>query len=833
MSRRDEQLKELRAKEEDSRSGLAQARGRLARADESNRKLAETLSELAQAELATAPDLGHLEGVEEARVDLELALSELPAEGEQGVPVGDDLAQRLADTGHKAAAALAERRRRIADSLTKAKADADRLAAETAKLSSELQQNRTATIERDSSLKRTQAELATLRAELREQAASLAAKVQDLSDARTRLSAAQADLDSASQKSQLQEQALATTQAELVRAKAELAKLADAHARAATAEQAQAQLAQAFAEFGHWDDREVASIVAAQGSPLARATSRLGAIDAKDGKQAAAAQAQFLASVREQLAELATEVAAKRAEAAAQQADIAQLQEDLSSAKASLVGREQETAAARAEAEAAARRAAQAEAAARELASAITLAAGDDAGPLAKAVADAGKPLGAEAAKAGVAAMHAVSDRARKDREERQRLAADLAQAAQQRDLAQRELEAAGRRVASAEREAAEARAAERQVAAAAADLSRELLGATKAMAADTDAATAKQAGEALAGFEGLSASERVDAATGIMPALREIFTTLAIDAAETKAAAVNDRELHDKALAALRRDLDQAIAAAAPLHEELARTKEEKATLLGEITAARAKADRLDAAVKTAEEQLLQANAELDDYRARAGESSSGAAGEAAMLAKQLATHRDAHQQAEADLAALREKLAANEARLARLREEMNQRLAERDQLIADKTREYDELASQQSDALALQAKIETLAKDLAQAHDQLARYKSAHGDLTGANAQAGDLKKSLKGTEAEREALRTKLRELESELADKRGELEEAQTALEAKTREMQILRDRKDKEVEAERSSVAILREAERKLKEENVGLKARVRRLTEHS
>lgn len=833
IGRRDEQLKDLRSKEEQARSGLALAQARLHRADESTRKLAETLSALAQAELATAPELGHLQGVEAARVDLELALSELPAEGEQGVPVSDDLAQRLGETGHQTAVALAERRRRIADTLTKAKADADRLAGETAKLAGELQQNRTATIERDSSLKRTQAELATLRTELRDQAAALASKAQDLSDARTALSAAQVDLDSAAQKAQAQEQQLASTQAELTRAKAELASLLEVQARSVAAEQAQLQLTQAFAALSHWDDDALSELVAAPGSPLARASARLDALGPLNSSQAAAAHRQFLEGVREQLAELATEVGAQRAQAAAQRDEVARMQKELSLAKTALVAREQEFAASKTAADAATRRIAQAESTARDLASAIALAVGDDASSLSKAIADPGKPLGGDTTKACLAAAQALAQRTRSNQELCQRLTTELAQATKQYDQAQQELKATAKRVNAAERETAEARAAEQQIAASATELSRELINATKAMAADSDDATAKRASTALSGFDRLAPGQQIAAATELMPALREVFTTLSIDAAQTKAKISSQKEAHEQALAVVRQELDQVLAANGPLQQELRAAQKEKAALLIELTALRSKAEQLETQVAASGSLLLQAQAELDDLRARGSESSAGTADEVSQLGHQLNVNREAHQQAEAELASMREKLAANEARLARLREEMNQRLAERDQLIADKTREYDELAAQQSDSLALQAKIAALTKDLAQVHEELARYKSAHGDLTGATAQAGDLKKSLKGTEAERESLRTKLRELESEIADKRSELEEAQAALAIKTKEMQILRERKDKEVEAERNSVAILRDAERKLKEENVGLKARVRRLTERS
>jgi chromosome segregation ATPase len=330
-----------------------------------------------------------------------------------------------------------------------------------------------------------------------------------------------------------------------------------------------------------------------------------------------------------------------------------------------------------------------------------------------------------------------------------------------------------------------------------------------------------------------MSPGERVSAAAEVMPALRELFTNLAIDIAETKAKAQTDRELHEREAATLRRSAAEATSQAERLASDLEKGQEERANQLDQLLAARSANDDLSARLKDLEDQLLQANAELDDYRARGVESSGAIGSENARLKQELAAIRTAHDQVEAELAGLREKVRGGEARQAKLREEMNQRLAERDQILAEKARENDRLQAEQADAHALAVKVDAITKELTAAHEQLKQYKQIHGELTGVTAQAGDLKKAMKGKEAERESLQNRIRELEAELADKRGELDEAQSSIQAKLKEMQSLREKKDKEVEAERLALATLRESERKLKEENVGLKARVRRLTEHS
>ena len=836
LAARDEKLKELRGKEDEQRTGFADAKRRLEHADLSNRKLAETLSQLAASELATVPELGHLGQIEEARVDLELALSELPAEGEAGVAVPADLSQRLADAGHRAALAVTDRRRKVADSLANAKSSADSLGDEVKRLQGDLQTTSRTLDEREAALKRSQAELNATRSEMKEASTALAAKVQDLAETRGRLASARADLDGIGDRLAAREKELAAATAQLEAERSQTSVLSKNRDKAAMLEKTQGEIVQSLEQLSRWEDRDAAAILANPNGPLAKAAIRLQALNRSPDQVAGAAQ-QFISGLREQLQGVASDLAATRRQAAEQAADVSQLQEDLSTAKATAVAREHEAAEARNGAESASTRAVHAETAVRELASAMTACAEGSApaeavAALARAAHAHGQPLDADVAHAGVTAMHAVAENLRRERDERSRLANELGTLHSERETLRQDLASATRRQGELEREASAAHESERALATSAADLSHDLLAAAKAMSADADHVTSKKAADKLAGFERLSPAQRVNAAAEVMPALRELFTNLAIDIAETKAKAETDRELHERDSEGLRRAAAEARNAAEHLANDLEKGQEERANQLDQLLAARTASDEFVARLKATEEQLLQANAELDDYRARGVESSGAIGGENARLKQELTAIRVAHDQVEGELAGLREKVRGGEARQVKLREEMNQRLEERDQILAEKAREIDRLQAEQADTHALAVKVDAIAKELTAAHDQLKQYKQIHGELTGVTAQAGDLKKAMKGKEAERESLQNKVRELEAELADKRGELDEAQSSIQAKQKEMQTLREKKDKEVEAERQALATLREAERKLKEENVGLKARVRRLTEH-
>jgi chromosome segregation ATPase len=118
---REGELKAIRQDQEETADRLAMLESRAATAEAANRDLAEALSQ-------AAVDLDSAEG-EEARVDLELALSQLPGPGEEGIDVPADITTHLAAHGTRLAQALATVRQQAA--------------AEQARLTQELAQART------------------------------------------------------------------------------------------------------------------------------------------------------------------------------------------------------------------------------------------------------------------------------------------------------------------------------------------------------------------------------------------------------------------------------------------------------------------------------------------------------------------------------------------------------------------------------------------------------------------------------------------------------------------------------------------------------------------
>jgi chromosome segregation ATPase len=230
-------------------------------------------------------------------------------------------------------------------------------------------------------------------------------------------------------------------------------------------------------------------------------------------------------------------------------------------------------------------------------------------------------------------------------------------------------------------------------------------------------------------------------------------------------------------------------------------------------------------------QEQLRQAEAELEDYRAREGASAGHLGDEVSQLRAEVAKELAARKQLEGQLHDLREKVEAGEARLKRQREEFTRRLEERDAVINEKDRLLDEHGAKKVDAHGLEAQVETLTKQLAQAQDRVNELESLHGAHAGATSKSGDLAKELKKAQAERDALREKQRTLESDLADAVASQEELHTQLDEKRKEVAGAREDTTKELTDERAKTAMLKEEFRKLKEEVVGLRARLRRLTD--
>lgn len=118
---REAELRELRPAHDEAINRLVMLESRAASAESANRDLAEALSRAATSLPAET---------EEARLDLELALSQLPDEGEEGIEVPADVSQQIATHGTRVAHALATGQARAAAELAKSEAERARVQAQ-------------------------------------------------------------------------------------------------------------------------------------------------------------------------------------------------------------------------------------------------------------------------------------------------------------------------------------------------------------------------------------------------------------------------------------------------------------------------------------------------------------------------------------------------------------------------------------------------------------------------------------------------------------------------------------------------------------------------------
>ncbi len=118
-----------------------------------------------------------------------------------------------------------------------------------------------------------------------------------------------------------------------------------------------------------------------------------------------------------------------------------------------------------------------------------------------------------------------------------------------------------------------------------------------------------------------------------------------------------------------------------------------------------------------------------------------------------------------------------------------------------------------------------------LGAANDRIKELEAAMGIHAGAGVKSSDLARELRKAQSDRDGLRDRQRQLESDLADALSQHAEAATQLEDKRKEVSSLREVYNRETAEEREKTTLMREEFRKLKEEVVGLRARLRRLTE--
>lgn len=318
--------------------------------------------------------------------------------------------------------------------------------------------------------------------------------------------------------------------------------------------------------------------------------------------------------------------------------------------------------------------------------------------------------------------------------------------------------------------------------------------------------------------------------------ALHERVQLLAENLEETRgqlgAAKASEDHLNGE-LAALRASVVDRDHQIENLAKGVERAKAEQAELINQIMENRRTHDATAATLKQVQEQLRQAQAEIADYQARDGASSGHFSSDNERLRQELDAERKAREELEAKLADLSERVESGDARLKAQRDEFTRRLEERDGVISQKDRQLDALAAQRGDAKSLEAQVAALTSDLASANDRIKELEALHGAHAGASVKTSDLARELKNVQAERDQLREKSRAIEAELTDAVSLSASLKTQLDEKRKGGEGAREKLQKELAEEREKGNALREEFRKLKEEVVGLRARIRRLTDPS
>ena len=593
---------------------LTRFQGRTLSAETANRQLAEVLSTLA------AQEKDQNSGdVEDKRLDLELALSQLPDEGEDAVSIPEDLSLQLAESGRKLAEALLSRRAQMTSSFKRAKEEQESLKGQLDKLREEVTAAQNRLDEQQASLRSSQAEVKAVRHELTMQGKDLAAKVQELTDTRGEVASIKAELDVAAQRVEEQDRRLQTTTAKLAEAQREqerlLRELNEHQQRGDAAEHTQTQLVQALRSLTNRQDASptVARALtdADQADPLSKAAQKL----------------------------------------------------DLARA----------------------------------------------AGP-------------EQLASAGQAYVHALKDRVQ-------------------------------------------------------------------------------------------TLAERMEEARGELAATKRSEDSLNSELAALRASVV-DRDHQIQNLA-----------------DGIEKAKAEQSDLLSQVMEQRRHRDEAQAELQQVREQLRLAQAEVADFQARDGASSGHLSSDLDRVRQEANKERAERSEIEDQLAQAQERLDAAEARLKAQRDELTKRLAERDHEIDKKDRQLKELTEQRADTKGFEARIAALTKELEEAQEEITQFKTAFGTHAGNAAKSTDLAREMRNLTSERDTMREKLRTLEADLAEANSTIASKDSLLSDKRKTGSSDKEKTQKELSEMRDTVTAVRDELRKLKEENAGLKARIRRLTE--
>ena len=262
-----------------------------------------------------------------------------------------------------------------------------------------------------------------------------------------------------------------------------------------------------------------------------------------------------------------------------------------------------------------------------------------------------------------------------------------------------------------------------------------------------------------------------------------------------------------------------------------LERGKHEHGALMDRILATQRSHDAVAAEFKSTQDQLRQVQAALDDKLAR-GETSQGlTTADNEELRKDLDAARSRANELDAQVSELSEAVGAAEARLKSQRDELSKRLVERDAIIQQKDKVIDQQVAQRANVKGQDAQIATLRRELQSASDRVRDLESLAGIKTGETVKNDDLGRELITLQEERDRLREQISRTESDLAEERSVRAQIEAQLGEKRKDIEAARSRLVKEMTEVREKSQTLIDENRRFKEEVAGLNARLRRLLE--
>ena len=254
----------------------------------------------------------------------------------------------------------------------------------------------------------------------------------------------------------------------------------------------------------------------------------------------------------------------------------------------------------------------------------------------------------------------------------------------------------------------------------------------------------------------------------------------------------------------------------------------------LAEIRDALRKAEEArQQADQTASEQqelLRQSKAALDEYRARQDEAQSVSGSDLESTREQLEQEQQAHEEAKRRLAELEEEHEGAMAGLRRRAEELDQRIADRDETISRLEAELDSEGSRRIDTKELEAKISRLQSELEQERSKRGELEQELSELAGGSGRMDAMREELDTAHRQRDEAKARVRQLEGELSEERGRGEAIKTSRDKMRADLNGQIEEKQAKLDAEKQASRERDEELRALKSELAGLRAKVRSLT---